>query len=137
MAVVLFLGFFGLFVSYCPEFAPTMHAHRYFLIPYSFFVLCCLRRCLSRCKHCSKGSQVPACLRVDRPELKSQLCNLLAVELWTSCTTSLGRSFFTCKMGIRTLPCPRVVMRAELHNIHQGLSVLVPRTPLSLLCFPS
>ena len=27
-----------------------------------FFVFCCSRRCLSRCKHCSKGAQVPACL---------------------------------------------------------------------------
>ena len=31
-----------------------------FLVPYSFFVFCC-----SRCKHCSKGSQVPACLSLN------------------------------------------------------------------------
>ena len=41
-----------------------------FLVTYSFFVFCCWRRCLSRCKHCShaaKGprSHVPACLKSD------------------------------------------------------------------------
>ena len=38
-----------------------------FLVPYGFFVFCCWRRLLSRCKHCSKGSQV------SRPSL-SQIC---------------------------------------------------------------
>ena len=33
-----------------------------FLVPYRFFVFCCWRRHLSRCKPCSRGSQVPACL---------------------------------------------------------------------------
>lgn len=31
------------------------------LVSYGFFVFCCLRRLLPRCKHCSKGTQVPAC----------------------------------------------------------------------------
>ena len=31
-----------------------------FLVPYSFFVFCCLRKYLCRCKHSSKESQVPA-----------------------------------------------------------------------------
>ena len=30
--------------------------------PLEFLCICCWRRWLSRCKHCSKGSQVPACL---------------------------------------------------------------------------
>ena len=30
-----------------------------FLVPYSFFIFCCLRRHLSRFKHCGKGLQVP------------------------------------------------------------------------------
>ena len=34
-----------------------------FLVPFSFFVSCCLRF-LSRCKQCTKGSQVPACLSI-------------------------------------------------------------------------
>ena len=38
-----------------------------FLVPYGFFVFCCWRRLLSRCRHCSKGSQV------SRPSL-SQIC---------------------------------------------------------------
>ena len=32
------------------------------LVPYSFFVVGCLRRHLSRSKHCSKGSRVPVSL---------------------------------------------------------------------------
>ena len=46
----------------CPNGA-SMHL---FLVPYSFFVFCCSRRCLFRCKHCSQcsqGSQAPDCLR--------------------------------------------------------------------------
>lgn len=37
-----------------------------FLAPYNFFVFCCSRRHLFRCKHCSKGSQVLACLNYTR-----------------------------------------------------------------------
>ena len=37
------------------------------LVPCTFFVFCCLRRHLSRCKHCSRGSQAPACLASPRP----------------------------------------------------------------------
>ena len=33
------------------------------LVPHSFLVFCCRRTGVSRCKHCSKGSQVPACLK--------------------------------------------------------------------------
>lgn len=40
-----------------------------FLVPYYSFVFCCSRRCLSRClsrcKCCCKGSQIPACLRMN------------------------------------------------------------------------
>ena len=50
---------FCIFCIICPNW-PCTHL---FLIRYSVFVFCCLRRRLSRCKHCSKGSQVPACLR--------------------------------------------------------------------------
>ena len=38
---------------------PNCACMQLFLVPHSFFVFCCLRRCLSRCKHCSKVSQVP------------------------------------------------------------------------------
>ena len=37
------------------------------LVPYSFTVFCCSRRCVFRCKHCSKGSQVPTCLMSNFP----------------------------------------------------------------------
>ena len=52
------LGFWSfciLLFIICPKCACT----QLFLVPYIFFVFCCLRRRLSRCKHCSKGSQVP------------------------------------------------------------------------------
>ena len=32
------------------------------LVPYDFFVFCCSRRCLSRCKCSHTGPWVPACL---------------------------------------------------------------------------
>ena len=52
---------FGLFVSRS-QFAPAARAHSYFQVPYSFLIFCCSRRSLSRCRNCSKGSQIPACL---------------------------------------------------------------------------
>ena len=41
---------------------PNCACSQLFLVPYSFFVFRCSKRCLFWCKHCSKGSQVPACL---------------------------------------------------------------------------
>ena len=52
------LVFLYLLSRICPNCACT----QLFLVPYSFFVFCCSRRCLSRCKHSRRGSQVPACL---------------------------------------------------------------------------
>ena len=49
---------FGLFVSFGPKFAPAAYAHSYFH-SHSFFVFCCWRRSLSRCKHCSKEPPGP------------------------------------------------------------------------------
>ena len=49
---------FWLLCIFWPEFASTSHAC-------GFFVFCCLRRVVSRCKHChtcNKGSRVPSCL---------------------------------------------------------------------------
>ena len=43
----------------CPNFACI----QLFLFPYSFFAFCCWRRHLSRYKHCSKGTLVPASLK--------------------------------------------------------------------------
>ena len=50
------LDFFGLSVSSVPN-LPHCSSMQLFLVPYNF-VCCCSRRCLSRCQHCSKGSQV-------------------------------------------------------------------------------
>ena len=51
----------GFFWSLCilSIICPNSACMQLFLIHYSFFVVCCLRRHLSRCQHCSKGSQVP------------------------------------------------------------------------------
>ena len=47
---------------FCPEFCPNCACSQLFLVPYSFFIFCCSWRGVSRCKHCSKGSQAPGCL---------------------------------------------------------------------------
>ena len=49
-----FFVFFMLLYIICPNCACT----QLFLVPYSFLTFCCLRRHLSRCQHCNKGSQV-------------------------------------------------------------------------------
>ena len=77
------LGFWSLFISLsiiCPKCTCT----QLFLVPYSFFVFCCSRRCLSRCQHCSKGSQVPACLICTHCWVWSLVC------MW-ACLLSLSR----------------------------------------------
>ena len=52
------------FLVFCILFiiCPNCACMQLFLASYSFFIFCCLRRHLSRCRHCSKGSHVPACL---------------------------------------------------------------------------
>ena len=42
---------------FCPETAPKYAPTQLILVPDSFFAYCCSRRGVSRCKHCSKGSQ--------------------------------------------------------------------------------
>ena len=51
----LFWSFGVLLFTVCPKCSYT----QLFLVPYSFFIFCCLRRHLCRFKHCSKGFQVP------------------------------------------------------------------------------
>ena len=41
---------------------PNCACKQLFLVLYSFFVFCRSRRGVSRCKNCSRGAQVPACL---------------------------------------------------------------------------
>lgn len=56
-----FGGFFWSFVSFGPEFAPAAASTQSCLVPQTFLVFL---RSLSRWKHGSKGSRVPACLRM-------------------------------------------------------------------------
>ena len=49
------LVFLYLLSRICPSCAWTQQC----FTPDSFFVFCCARKGVSRCKHCSKGSQVP------------------------------------------------------------------------------
>lgn len=60
------IGFFGLFVSFCLEFALTGICAQLFLVSYRFFVFHCWRKGLSRCKHpntAAKGPKFHACSR--------------------------------------------------------------------------
>ena len=55
---------FGPFCMLLLMICPSWACMWLFLVPYVFFVCSCLRRHLSRYKHCSRGSKVPACLRL-------------------------------------------------------------------------
>ena len=49
----------GVFLVFLSIICPNCACTQLFLVPYSFFVFCCSKRRLSRCRHCSKVSQVP------------------------------------------------------------------------------
>ena len=49
-------GIFGILLFIIAPTAPV----QLFSVPFGFFVFCCSRKYLSRCKHSGKGSQVPA-----------------------------------------------------------------------------
>ena len=51
------MGFWPFCIS-LPRICPTCTGVQSFLDPDSFIVFCCSRRCLSRCKHSSKGFQI-------------------------------------------------------------------------------
>ena len=79
-----------------------------FLVPYSFFVFCCSKRRLSRCKHCSKGSQDPACLNpTPRFPLKSNIDPLWLIHCF-------GMNFLPCHLWSET-----VMVRECLHPLQK------------------
>ena len=51
------IRFFRLFVSFGPQF--ILMCTQLFLVPYSFFVFCGLRRCVSKYEHCSTAAKGP------------------------------------------------------------------------------
>ena len=53
------VGVFLVFLNLVVHNLPPLHIMQLFLAPYSFFVFCYLGKHLSRCKYCSKVSQVP------------------------------------------------------------------------------
>ena len=58
----LFKGGSSVFESFCiflRRICPNCACTELFLVPYSFFVFCCWRRGLSRCKHCSTAAKGP------------------------------------------------------------------------------
>lgn len=59
--------FSGLSVSLGFRICPNCTCTQPFLVPRSFPVFCHSRRGVFRCKHCSKGSQVPTCLMSNFP----------------------------------------------------------------------
>ena len=77
----------------CPNCACT----QLFLVPYSFFVSCCLRRGVSRCKPCSRGSQVPVFLTPSSWGTGSLDFSTLGGEF--CCPRALG----VCKAAIMAL----------------------------------
>ena len=52
---------------------PNCSCTQLFLVPYSFFVFCCSRRCLSRCKHCSTAAKGPRSQTVSERERRDIL----------------------------------------------------------------
>ena len=70
VAIEFFWGFFGTIWSII---SPNCACKQLFLAPCNFFIFCSWRRRLSRCKRCSKASQVPACLSWIRSLLKCWL----------------------------------------------------------------
>ena len=48
--------------SFCSDLLTAHECGYNFFVSYTFFVVCCPRRCSSRCKTCSKRSQDPGCL---------------------------------------------------------------------------
>ena len=53
---------FLVFLYFVVHNLPRLYMHAVIFSPSPYFVLRCSRIGVSRCKHCSKGSQVPACL---------------------------------------------------------------------------
>lgn len=73
------------FWSFCIWFiicsCPKCACVQLFLVLYSFFAFCC-SRCFSRCKHWSKGSQVPASPILPRDSTPLILKGLVAESLF-------------------------------------------------------
>ena len=55
----LAVGLFGLFVSFGSRICPNCACAQLLLVPCSFFVFCCSKRDVSRCRHCSIAARVP------------------------------------------------------------------------------
>ena len=53
------VGLLGLFCVLLSIIFPSCTCMQLFLVPYSFFVFCCSKRDLSRCKHCSTAANGP------------------------------------------------------------------------------
>lgn len=53
------VGVFGLFVSFRSRICSNYACMQLFFFSYSFFVFCCSRSGVSRCKHCSTAAQGP------------------------------------------------------------------------------
>ena len=75
-----FWSFCILLTIICPNCTCT----QLFLVPYSLFVFCCSRRHSSRCRHHSKGSQLPVPVCLIR---NVHLSQNVALELWIETNT--------------------------------------------------
>ena len=59
-------GFFWSFCIFLSIICTNCTYMQLFLVPYDFFIFCCWKRHLSRCKHCGKAFQIPACLMMTQ-----------------------------------------------------------------------
>ena len=67
------VGFFGLFVTFGSRICPNCTCTQLFLVPYSFFVFCCSRRGVSKCKNCSTAAKGPRYQAVSLLQLQPRL----------------------------------------------------------------
>ena len=119
---------FGLILS--PRICPDCTCMHLFLVPYSFFVFCCSRRPLFRCKLCSKGFQ-PVSLRCSGPTPLCGFHSLLSFSPRGRACTSLFLEMSPPPSSFRSpfqrpLRSPRRGPPAHLPVMRGGASFLIP-----------
>ena len=115
------VGFFGL-LYLLSRICPNCACRQLFLVPYSFLVFCCWRRGVSRCQHCSKGSQVPAGLKPKQLSTKRN-CEKQMTDHTSLWQFGDGQQ---CPMGC-TLPVQtRRPLAGWLIPLHQHLAIFWP-----------
>ena len=89
-------GFFCVcvFLYLLSRMCPNCTCMQLCLVPDSFFVFCCWRKCVSKCKHGSKASQVPASLKGTESRLV-----MTVINYWTTVSFPLTLQEVTIFLG--------------------------------------